>query len=145
MVSKKPLVVLDTSVFISAYLSSNEHTSPNTILNLWQQSYFILIITPSLIEELILVLQRKKVDELYIISLVEKIKEKSLIKKGIYETNYLDKIDPKDNIFLSACYEGKADYLVSLDKHLLNLKHFHNTLIFNPPSFLNQIYQDNTL
>lgn len=60
MVSKKPLVVLDTSVFISAYLSSKEHTSPNKILNLWQQSYFILIVTPSLIEELILVLQRKK-------------------------------------------------------------------------------------
>ncbi|MGI0479613.1 putative toxin-antitoxin system toxin component, PIN family [Geminocystis sp. CENA526] len=145
MVSKKPLVVLDTSVFISAYLSSNELTSPNKILNLWQQSYFILIVTPSLIEELILVLQRKKVDELYIISLVEKIREKSLIKRGIYETNYLDNIDPKDNIFLSACYEGKADYLVSLDKHLLNLKHFHQTLIFNPQSFLNQIYQYNTI
>lgn len=64
-----------------------------------------------------------------------------MIKEGIYQTNYLDKIDPKDNIFLSACYEGKANYLVSTDKHLLKLKHFHNTLIFNPQSFLNQLNQ----
>ncbi len=69
------------------------------------------------------------------------IVEKAMIKEGIYQTNYLDDIDPNDNMFLSACYEGKADYLVSNDKHLLNLKHFHQTLIFNPQSFLNQLQQ----
>ena len=65
----------------------------------------------------------------------------AVIKEGIYQTNYLDNIDQKDNMFLSACYEGKANYLVSNDRHLLNLKHFHNTLIFNPQSFLNQLNQ----
>lgn len=132
-------VVLDTSIFISAYLSKSKEKSPNKIITLWQQGDFILIVTPFLLKELILVLRRKKVDELSIVKLLENIAEKAMIKEGIYQTNYLDNIDPKDNIFLSACYEGKADYLVSLDKHLLNLKHFHNTLIFNPQSFLNQL------
>jgi uncharacterized protein len=141
MVVKNLKVVLDTSIFISAYLSKSEETSPHKILTLWQQGYFILIVTPSLIEELIIILERKKVDENKIIKLLENIAEKAIIKEGIYQTNYLDNIDPKDNIFLSACYESKADYLVSLDKHLLNLKHFHNTLIFNPQSFLNQLNQ----
>jgi putative PIN family toxin of toxin-antitoxin system len=141
MTLNKPLVVLDTSIFISAYLSDNYQNSPNKILSLWQQGDFILIITPSLIEELIIVLERKKVNELSIIKLLELIAEKAIMTEGIYQTNYLDDIDPKDNIFLSACYEGKANYLVSLDKHLLNLKHFHNTLIFNPQSFLNQLKQ----
>jgi putative PIN family toxin of toxin-antitoxin system len=141
MVVKNPKVVLDTSIFISAYLSKNEQKSPNKILTLWQQGDFILILTPLLIEELIIVLERKKVDELSILKLVENIAEKAIIKEGIYQTNILDNIDPKDNMFLSACYESNANYLVSLDKHLLNLKHFHNTLIFNPQSFLNQLQQ----
>ncbi len=141
MTLNKPLVVLDTSIFISAYLSDNHQSSPNKILSLWQQGDFILIVTPSLIEELIIVLERKKVNESSIVKLLELIAEKAIIKEGIYQTNYLDDIDPKDNIFLSACYESKADYLVSLDNHLLNLKHFHNTLIFNPQSFLDQLKQ----
>ena len=141
MILNKPLVVLDTSIFISAYLSSNSESSPNQILRLWQKGNFILIITPAIIDELIIVLERKKVNESSIVKLVELIAEKAVIKEGIYQTNFLDEIDPKDNIFLSASYEAKADYLVSLDKHLLNLKHFHNTLIFNPQSFLNQLRQ----
>ncbi len=138
---KKPLVVLDTSVFISAYLSFNPNTAPYQILTFWQKGDFILVITPQILEELLIVLERKKVNHLSIINLIKLIKRLALIKSGAYETNFLDNTDPKDNIFLSACYEAKADYLVSLDKHLLNLKHFHQTLIFNPQSFLNQLSQ----
>jgi hypothetical protein len=141
MTLNKSLVVLDTSTFISAYLSSNPESSPNKIISLWQQGDFLLIITPQLLKELVTVLERRKVDIKSIVELVKLIKRIAVIKEGIYQTNYLDNIDPKDNMFLSACYEGKANYLVSNDKHLLNLKHFHNTLIFNPQSFLNQLQQ----
>jgi putative PIN family toxin of toxin-antitoxin system len=142
MTLNKPLVVLDTSTFISAYLSSNLESSPNKILRLWKKEKFTLIITPQLLKELVIILERKKIERKSIIGLVKTIKRKAVIKEGIYQTNYLDNIDPNDNMFLSACYEANADYLVSNDKHLLNLKHFHNTLIFNPKSFLNQLQQD---
>ncbi len=132
-------VVLDTSIFISAYLSSNPQSSPNKILSLWQEGKFTLITTPQLVLELLIVLERQKIDSQSIIELVKLIERIAVMKEGIYETNYLDDIDPNDNMFLSACYESKADYLVSLDNHLLNLKHFHQTLIFNPQSFLNQL------
>lgn len=141
MTLNKSLVVLDTSTFISAYLSSNPESSPNKIISLWQQGIFLLIVTPQLLKELVTVLERRKVDIKSIIELVKLIKRIAVIKEGIYQTNILDNIDPKDNMFLSACYEGKANYLVSNDKHLLNLKHFHSTLIFNPQSFLNQLQQ----
>jgi putative PIN family toxin of toxin-antitoxin system len=141
MTLNKPLVVLDTSTFISAYLSSNPDSSPNKIISLWQRGDFLLIITPQLLKELVTVLERRKVDIKSIVELVKIIQRLAVIKEGIYQTNYLDKIDPKDNMFLSACYESNADYLVSNDRHLLNLKHFHNTLIFNPQSFLNQLQQ----
>ena len=45
-------------------------------------------------------------------------------------------IDPDDNMFLAAAYEAKADYLVSLDNHLLSLKFYHGTQILTPGLFL---------
>lgn len=46
MTLNKPFVVLDTSIFISAYLSSNPESLPNKIISLWQQGDFLLIVTP---------------------------------------------------------------------------------------------------
>ena len=139
--TKKPLVVIDTSVFISALLSSSLNSAPNLVLNRWREGDFILIMTPQIEAEIALLLTRKQVPEEMIVSLFDAFDDLAFYEEGIYETNFLDSIDPKDNIFLSACYESKADYLVSLDKHLLNLKHFHQTIIFNPQSFLNQLSQ----
>lgn len=136
-----PLVVIDTSVFISAYLSRNLITAPNRILSHWREGDFVLIMTPQIFDELITVLSRKRINQELILDLAESIYGLALFSEGAYETNFLDDIDPNDNMFLSACYESQADYLVSLDKHLLNLKHFHQTLIFNPHSFLKQLSQ----
>lgn len=134
-------VVLNTFVFISALSSSNLQSSPNIIISLWLEQKFILVLTPQIEDEIAFVLDRRKIKEDKIINLFTAFENLAFYQEGIYQTNYLDDIDPKDNIFLSACYESNADYLVSLDKHLLNLKHFHNTLIFNPQSFLNQLNQ----
>jgi putative PIN family toxin of toxin-antitoxin system len=132
-------VVLDTSVFISALSSANLKSSPNRIISLWLEQKFILVLTPQIENEITTILIRNKIKEDKIVNLLMAFDNLAMFKEGIYQTNFLDNIDKNDNIFLSACYESKADYLVSLDKHLLNLKHFHQTLIFNPQSFLNQL------
>ena len=133
---KKPLVVVDTSLFISALLSSNPNSSPNIVIDKWLEGYFTMVMTPQIEMEIAILLNRKQIPEEIVISLFDAFEDLALYQKGIYQTNYLDAIDPKDNMFLSASYEAQADYLISLDKHLLNIKHFHNTLIFNPRSFI---------
>ena len=40
--------------------------------------------------------------------------------------------DPSDNIFLEAALEGKADFIVSRDNHLLRLKEFRGIPIISP-------------
>ncbi|MEA5511108.1 putative toxin-antitoxin system toxin component, PIN family [Crocosphaera sp. UHCC 0190] len=129
-------VVLDTSVFVSAILSKNRETSPSIILNKWQQGSFSLVISPQLQEELILVLLRKGISSELIENLVIIIETLALKIEGVYQATILDKIDPKDNMFLAASYEAKADYLVSLDNHLLSLKFYHGTQILTPSLFL---------
>jgi putative PIN family toxin of toxin-antitoxin system len=46
------------------------------------------------------------------------------------------KEDPDDNKFLDAAVAGKAEYIVSGDKHLLNLGKFRNIKIMRPTDFL---------
>lgn len=40
--------------------------------------------------------------------------------------------DPSDDKFLDLAQEGKADYILSGDKHLLDLKTFHGIKIITP-------------
>ncbi len=64
----------------------------------------------------------------------------ALMIPGDYSTDYLDRIDPKDNMLLAAAFEAKANYLVTLDKkHLLPLKHFKGTSIVAPFQFNKEI------
>ena len=44
--------------------------------------------------------------------------------------------DPSDNRFLECAVEGRADYLVSGDAHLLNLGEFRGVKILTPRAFL---------
>jgi len=45
--------------------------------------------------------------------------------------------DPKDNIWLSLCKDGQADYLITGDADLLILEIFENTKIITLNQFLN--------
>lgn len=129
-------VILDTSVFVSAILSKNPNAAPNRILQKWQNGDFCLVISPQLQKELIIVLLRKGINTELVENLVTAIETLALQIEGVYEATTLDNIDPNDNIFLAAAYEAKANYLVSLDNHLLSLKFYHGTQILIPSLFL---------
>ena len=47
--------------------------------------------------------------------------------------------DPTDNMFLAAALEGQADYIVSLDNHLLRLGWYHGIDIVRPALFLRRL------
>lgn len=135
-------VVVDTSIIIAAYLSRNPKSTPNLILEKWRRGCFQLVVTPQILEEYVVVLQRKKIEEEQIFDLIDELDEKGLQFEGIYETEYLDSIDPYDNFILAAALESKSNYIVSLDKkHILPMKHFHRTQIVLPHLFLSQISQ----
>lgn len=129
-------VVLDTSVFVAAILSKNPETAPNQILAKWRQGNFTLMISPQLLEELVRVLLRQRISLELVEDLVSVIGTLAIQIDAVYQATFLDQIDPDDNMFLAAAYESKADYLVSLDNHLLSLKFYHGTQILTPTLFL---------
>jgi predicted nucleic acid-binding protein len=44
--------------------------------------------------------------------------------------------DPQDNKFITAAIEGEADYIVSGDHHLRDLKNYQGISIVSPSEFL---------
>ncbi len=132
--------VLDTNVVISAVIK--EEGPPGQILRLLlQEQQFVSVTSLEILAEIKEVLGREKIrkyhgwtDEqidtfivfMYVRSLVT---ESELSVKVIAE-------DPDDNKFLACAQEGKADYLVSGDDHLLALKVYEGTRIISPTAFL---------
>ncbi|MCZ8274728.1 MAG: putative toxin-antitoxin system toxin component, PIN family [Microcystis sp. LE19-4.1E] len=137
-----PLVILDTSVFLSALLSKNPNSAPCQIIRYWREGRFKLVISPQLLEELVEKLLVKNIDRNDIKDILRAIFYTAIKIQGIYQATLLDQVDPNDNMFLAAAYEIGADYLVSLDKkHILPLKHYHHTQILSPNLFL-QVLQN---
>lgn len=129
-------VVIDTSVFVAAILSKNPASAPSKILENWKTGGFTLVMSYQILAEVVVVLLRRGVSDADIEDLVEAIASAALQIPGAYEATTLDDIDPDDNKFIAAAYESNADYIVSVDTDLLNLKHSHGTQIVNPGLFL---------
>ena len=49
------------------------------------------------------------------------------------------KADPKDNMILACAFGAQADYLVSGDTHLKNLKHYQGITMIAPAQFLKKL------
>lgn len=49
---------------------------------------------------------------------------------------------PSDNIYLDCALEGSADYIVSGDRHLLDLETFRKIPIVSPAAFLKLFGQE---
>ena len=133
-------IVLDTNIFISAlgWKGGNEY-------NLVQKCFrkeLTLICSPEILEEFKVVSLRPKfgfspeeIDE-FISALIE-ISE-------IVEPEEQFKIiasDPDDNKFLDAAVAGKAKFIVSGDRHLLDLKEFRGIRILKSADFLDLLKQ----
>lgn len=135
-----PKVIIDTSTFVAAYLSKSQTSGPKMVLQRWVDGYFTLVMSPQLLEELVLKLDEKSIPEDVIEELVSDIQARALNISGNYHTDFLNDVDPKDNIVLAAALEASADYIVTLDgKHLIPIKYFHGTYIVYPNSFLRAI------
>ena len=74
--------------------------------------------------------------------LMSNVSQKVIINSTIVEPKeklHVVKDDPNDNIILECAKEGKVDYVITNDKHLLNIKEFEGIKILTPESFLMQI------
>ena len=126
-------VVLDTNVIFSSFWGGN----PKRILERWKTGHLTLLISLPILEEYLAVLARLGFTE-------TQLKEEGILflqspaTSLIHPSRTFEAIpqDPSDNKFLDCAVEGKADAIISGDKHLLTLKAFHDIAILTPADFL---------
>ena len=129
---EKIRVVIDTNIIISAFLKPTGVCS--TIIQAITEEKFELVLSDEIVDEYLEVLIRKGINLKLIGDLNRLLAEKSLKTNGLYKVTKSE--DPKDDMFLACALEGKADYLVSFDPHLINLKYYHGVQIINVEQFL---------
>ncbi len=131
--------VVDTNIFVSSLLSRKGR--PAEILNLWRDALFILVISPSIISEIKSVLQRSAIKKKYRISseLIDKLilllEKDALLVPGLSNVSGAVPEDPSDEIFLSAALDAGAQFIVSGDRHLLDLGEFRGIPILTVQEF----------
>jgi putative PIN family toxin of toxin-antitoxin system len=127
-------VVLDTNVAVSAILFGGK---PQEILKAALAGDLRLCISEAMVTELQRVLQRPKFGfKAQIIQSI--ISELTLLADWVTPKKHLDlvKDDPADNLVIDCAVEASADYIITGDKHLLQLGKCGKVEIANPDAFI---------
>ena len=139
---RKLRAVIDTNLFVSGLFAKDSLSA--RLQNLWISEEFELVTSLEIIKEVSRVLSYPRIKEHFkpkeenVRRFFRLIFRKAIISKDIIQT---DKIvdDPKDNKFLACALEKQADYIVSRDPHLRNIKHFHGIQIVDATTFIQKV------
>lgn len=129
-------VVLDTSSLVSFVLTTGDIM--RQIVSAWRNGDFLLVTSPQTREELNEVLDRPKIRALArepIDRLKQEVARFSFFAEGTDVVTGICR-DPNDDKFLACAVAGKAHYLVSSDKDLLDMKQYEDVCILDPGTFL---------
>jgi putative PIN family toxin of toxin-antitoxin system len=131
-------VVLDTNILVSAMFWNGDS---DKIIRLAEEKKVEIILSKDILDELSKVLGYKDIQDkvkdknLEVRNSFQKIVELATIIESEEKVDII-KDDPADNKFLECAKAGKADFIISKDKHLFNLKKFENISIITPKEFL---------
>ena len=129
-------VVIDTSSLVSYVLTRGELM--RRVIAHWQADAFILLSSPATQAELAGVLARPAIRRLAAAppdELVQGLERFSELVPGASNLSHACR-DPKDDKFLACAVEGKAHYLVSSDRDLLDMRYYQDVAIVSPGQFL---------
>jgi putative PIN family toxin of toxin-antitoxin system len=128
-------IVIDTNLWISFLLSPASHK----ILWLLHDKELVVLLSEELYQEITTVASREKFRKFISGSDIE-LFQTYLLQRAYFVTIHSRVIfleDPKDAFLFSLCKDGRANYLITGDKTLLDFNEFEQTKIVSLTSFLN--------
>src|SRR5688500_6150482 len=117
-------VVVDTNVVISRYMSPT--SAPAAVLLLWERNMFELVVSPVVLAEYDRVLREPDIRRYHrksdaeLAAIIQRFRGAAIQVEPSHPLAII-KDDPDDDRLLECAVAGKADYIVSGDKHLLVL------------------------
>lgn len=126
--------VFDTNIFVSSFLL--EQGNPHKLAEMALDRKIIVFTSLEILEELEKVLERDFEEPVELINRqISIILEYATVIRPSLRLNAV-KDDPDDNKILECAVTCNADYVVTGDKHLLDLKNFTGTRIVTAREFL---------
>jgi len=136
MPNKHYRIILDTNLWISFLITKNYSKLDNILFS----GNSTLVFSQELLYEFIDVVKRPKLQKYFSQTDIEDIL-KTIEEYGEFiktSTNITVCRDPKDNFLLSLAVDGHADYLLTGDTALLELKKIEKTKIITISEFLSK-------
>lgn len=127
-------VVIDTNIFVSSFFGGN----PRKIIDLWKSGQLTLCLSKPIVDEYVAVLQRLSLEgEQELSELL------GLFSHGIHvlftaktpELHIVEE-DPDDDKFIECAVALKAAFIITGDKHLLEIGDYMGITIMTPREFL---------
>lgn len=132
-------IVIDTNVFVSATIT--EKGKPAQILKVSREKKLEVIISPEILKEIGQVIFRHKIKKISFwtekerYQFIEDLARICILTPGSLQLKQAVK-HTQDHKFLIAAIEGKADYIVSGDRHLRDLGAHKGIKIVSASEFL---------
>ena len=132
-------LVLDTNVFISGFLWKGNEAE---LIRRIERKEAVNFINPEIISEIEKVISRDKFKELLVKAgltvdeIIQKIISLSHIVVGPRMKENVVKTDPTDDKFIECAINSNADYIVSGDRDLLDLKEYKGIKIMKASEVL---------
>jgi uncharacterized protein len=138
-------VVLDANVYVSALI--NAAGSPGRILAHWENGAFNVLISPAIVAEVGRVLRYPRIARCHgrsedeIGRFLELLSVEAVL---IETTGTFDVVaeDASDNRYLECAVAGSAQYIVSGDRHLLDIGEYVAVTILPPAAFVALLERD---
>jgi len=132
-------LVLDTNVVASAVISPGG--PPARLLELWRQEVFDVLVSEPILTEYRRVLRYDRIRPRHGLSdqeIDEVIDDFRRFGDLVHVTASITAItaDPDDDMFIECAASSEADYIISGDSHLLELRTYQHIQILSPSVFL---------
>jgi putative PIN family toxin of toxin-antitoxin system len=133
--------VLDTNVLVSGVIAPRG--APHRTLEAWLAGRFTLVTSEAIIGEVARVLRYPRIRDHYslteddVAAVVDSLLSDAEVVAGLYEVR--KSADPADDMFLACALEGRAEYVVSGDRHLLEIGSYHGVLVVTPRQFMTML------
>ncbi|MBI5664135.1 MAG: putative toxin-antitoxin system toxin component, PIN family [Nitrospirae bacterium] len=127
-------VVLDTNVTISAFFWKGP---PRSVFDLARTGKITMLVSKDMEIEFIRVLGYSKfgVSPKEIVPFMKSLRSRAELVEVQTKLSIIQ-ADPTDNVFLECAVDGKADYIISGDKHLLDMGTYSGIAILKAKDFL---------
>jgi putative PIN family toxin of toxin-antitoxin system len=117
-VTERLRAVLDTNVFVSAFLSRSPTSPTQEIIQRWQADEFTLLVSDGLVDELAKKLIERGISQERVIEFLALLRRLAeWVDVPDEAVKPVIKADPDDDIILACAVVGDADCLVTYDPH----------------------------